>query len=54
MILHGEEQFIGFIRDVTERKKAEKELRLHAEQFRVAHDIQKRLFPKDPAIAKLK
>jgi len=48
MSLHGngKDQFIGFIRDITERKKAEKELREHAEQFRVARDIQRRLFPK--------
>ncbi|HSH93098.1 MAG TPA: SpoIIE family protein phosphatase, partial [Roseimicrobium sp.] len=41
-----------FIRDVTERRQAEQELRENEEQFRVAREIQQRLFPKEsPAIA---
>ncbi len=46
MELNGERRFVGFIRDITERKKAEKELRENQEQFRVAREIQQRLFPK--------
>ena len=38
--------FCAFIRDITERKRAERELRENKEQFRVARDIQQRLFPK--------
>lgn len=46
MELHGARHFVGFIRDITERKRAEKELRENKEQFRVAREIQQRLFPK--------
>lgn len=45
---HGSRWFVAFIRDVSERKKAEEELRENEEQFRVARDIQQRLFPKAP------
>ena len=51
MDLNGERRFVGFIRDVTERKRAERELRENQEQFRVAREIQQRLFPKSaPAL----
>ena len=43
---HGKKLFAGFIRDVTEKKRAEQELRETQEQFRVAREIQQRLFPK--------
>src|SRR5207247_7810972 len=46
MVLKGERRFVGFVRDITERKRAEKELRESQEQFRVAREIQQRLFPK--------
>jgi len=46
MDLNGQRRFVGFIRDITERKRAEKELRENKEQFRVAREIQQRLFPK--------
>ncbi|HEY0455459.1 MAG TPA: SpoIIE family protein phosphatase [Verrucomicrobiae bacterium] len=46
MVLQGERRFVGFIRDITARKLAEKELRETKEQFRVAREIQQRLFPK--------
>ena len=52
MDLNGEKRFVAFIRDITERKKTEQELRENQEQFRVARDIQQRLFPKAaPAFA---
>jgi PAS domain S-box-containing protein len=52
MDLGGELRFVAFIRDITERKRAERELRENKEQFRVARDIQQRLFPKSaPALA---
>jgi sigma-B regulation protein RsbU (phosphoserine phosphatase) len=38
--------FVVFFRDITERKKAEEELRQNQEQFRVAREIQQHLFPK--------
>jgi len=44
--LGGETRFVAFIRDITERKRAERELRDNKEQFRVAREIQQRLFPK--------
>ena len=51
MVLNGERRFVGFIRDITERKRAEKELSENKEQFRVAREIQQRLFPKSaPAL----
>ena len=50
MVLHGQRRFVGFIRDITERKKAEKELRENQEQFAVARDIQQRLFPKSAPV----
>ncbi len=46
MDLNGHLRFVGFIRDVTERKRAERELRENQEQFQVAREIQQRLFPK--------
>jgi PAS domain S-box-containing protein len=46
MLLQGERRFVAFIRDITERKRAERELRENQEQFRVAREIQQRLFPK--------
>jgi PAS domain S-box-containing protein len=46
MDLNGERRFVGFIRDITERTRAERELRENQEQFRVASEIQQRLFPK--------
>ena len=46
MVLQGERRFVGFIRDITERKRAERELRENQEQFQVAREIQQRLFPK--------
>jgi len=46
MVLQGERRVVGFIRDITERKRAERELRENQEQFQVARDIQQRLFPK--------
>lgn len=48
MELHGERRFVSFIRDVSERKKAEAELAENQEQFRVAREIQQHLFPKAP------
>jgi sigma-B regulation protein RsbU (phosphoserine phosphatase) len=51
MDLNGERRFVGFIRDITERKRAERELQENQEQFRVAREIQQRLFPKSaPAL----
>ncbi len=44
--LAGEQRFVGFIRDITERLRTERELRQNQEQFRVASEIQQRLFPK--------
>jgi PAS domain S-box-containing protein len=46
MLLNGQRRIVGFIRDVTERKRAERELQENQEQFRVAREIQQRLFPK--------
>lgn len=46
MVLQGQRRVVGFIRDITERKRAERELRENQEQFQVARDIQQRLFPK--------
>ncbi len=48
MEMDGKRWFIAFIRDITERKRAERVLRATAEQFRVAREIQQRLFPKGP------
>ena len=51
MELQGQRWFVGFIRDITDRKKAEQVLRENQEQFRIAHDIQQHLFPKSaPAL----
>lgn len=44
--LHSRRWFVGFIRDITERKRAQQELRENQEQFRVAREIQQHLFPK--------
>lgn len=47
MDLHGERRYVAFIRDVTARKKTERELRENQEQLQVAREIQQRLFPKN-------
>ncbi len=46
--IHGKTWFVVFFRDITERQRAEQELRENQEQFRVARDIQQHLFPKAP------
>lgn len=48
--LHGERRVIGFIRDVTARKLAERELRKNEEQFAAAREIQQGLFPMAPPV----
>ena len=48
MVLQGQPRLVGFIRDIAERKRAERELSENQEQFRVAREIQQRLFPKSP------
>src|ERR1043166_1213870 len=45
MEMHGERRHVAFIRDITARKRAERELRENQEQFQVAREIQQRLFP---------
>lgn len=44
--LGGQRLFVAFIRDITERERNRRELLEHAEQFRVAREIQQHLFPK--------
>jgi PAS domain S-box-containing protein len=52
MDFEGRRWFVGFIRDITERKRTEKALQASEEQFRVAREIQQHLFPKSaPEIA---
>lgn len=46
MFLEGRHWFVGFIRDVTERKRTERALQESEEQMRVAREIQQHLFPK--------
>lgn len=48
MELHQTRWRVLFIRDITERKLNEETLRQNREQFRVAREIQQRLFPKAP------
>jgi PAS domain S-box-containing protein len=52
MEFEGRRWFVGFIRDITERKRTERALQESQEQFRVAREIQQHLFPKSaPEIA---
>ena len=44
--LDAQRRFVCFVRDISERKRAEEELRESQEQFRTAREIQQRLFPK--------
>jgi PAS domain S-box-containing protein len=46
METQGQRWFVGFIRDISERKRTERTLQENQEQFRVARDIQQHLFPK--------
>lgn len=48
--LAGSPCLVAFIRDITERKQAEQELRENEEQFRVAREIQQHLFPKSSPV----
>ena len=51
LALDGERRFVCFIRDITERKRTERELLAHQETFRIARNIQQHLFPKcSPAL----
>lgn len=52
MVLQGQRRFVGFIRDITERKKNEEALRAREQEMQVAREIQQVLFPKSaPALA---
>jgi len=45
----GEQQWlVAFVRDITERRRQEEELRRSREEFAAAREIQARLFPKAP------
>lgn len=46
--LPGRNWLVAFIRDITELKAAKAQLHENEEQFRVAREIQQRLFPKAP------
>jgi PAS domain S-box-containing protein len=46
MVLQGERRFVGFIRDITERKKNEETLRARDQEMQVAREIQQALFPR--------
>jgi sigma-B regulation protein RsbU (phosphoserine phosphatase) len=46
MELGAQRNFVAFIRDITERERNRRKLLEHAEQFRVAREIQQHLFPK--------
>ena len=49
--LAGQRSLVGFFRDITQQRHVEAELRENEEQFRVAREIQQRLFPaKAPVI----
>ncbi len=51
MEMHGERRHVAFVRDITARKRTERQLRDNQEQFQVAREIQQRLFPKSaPAL----
>jgi sigma-B regulation protein RsbU (phosphoserine phosphatase) len=51
MEMHGERRHVAFVRDITARKRTERELRENQEQLQVAREIQQRLFPKaSPAL----
>ncbi len=45
MNVQDQHLLVAFIRDITERKRAEQTIRQNQEQFRVAREIQQRLFP---------
>ena len=46
LALHQRLMHVAFIRDISERRRAERELREHEEQFKAARDIQQWMFPK--------
>lgn len=50
MMWHGQPRLVTFIRDITARKRAEREIRGHQEQLQIARDIQQRLFPKQAPV----
>jgi two-component system cell cycle sensor histidine kinase/response regulator CckA len=45
--LAGQRSIVGFFRDITQLRRVEAELRENEEQFRVAREIQQRLFPRN-------
>jgi PAS domain S-box-containing protein len=48
--LNGQRRIVGFVRNITTRKLAERELRKNEQQFAVARDIQQSLFPKSAPV----
>ena len=47
----GEQQWlVAFVRDITERRRQEAEIRKSRAEFAAAHEIQSRLFPKAPPV----
>lgn len=46
MEMSGQYWYVAFVRDITERRQAEQALRQKQEEYRVARQIQQRLFPK--------
>ena len=50
MRLHMQPWMVAFVRDVTARKIAEQKVRDNQEQFRIAKEIQQRLFPPGPPV----
>jgi PAS domain S-box-containing protein len=40
--------WVAFVRDITDRRRAEAALRVREEEFRLAREVQQRLFPKAP------
>ena len=46
--MHGRKMYAAFLRDISERKQAQRAIQLHEERLEAVKEIQQWMFPKVP------